>query len=49
MKIVYVNLMILFILAISGCSNVGQSSYNNDSAIWQKAQSQKALQDLEKE
>ena len=49
MKIIYTCAIILLMLVVSGCSNAQQSSYNNDSAQWQKSQSKKALQDLEKE
>ena len=51
MKVVYASAIILLMLVVSGCSTsrVQQSSYNNDSAQWQKSQSKKALQELEKE
>ena len=51
MKTTRINVIILLMLVFSGCSTnrVQQSSYNNDSAQWQKSQSEKALQDLEKE
>ncbi len=49
MKTIYVGVIILLTLIVNGCSNVQQSSYNNDSAQWQKSQSKKALEVLEKE
>ncbi|MGE0737682.1 hypothetical protein [Sulfurimonas sp.] len=46
MKIFY---LFVFLTALfQGCSNTQQSSYNN-SAAWQKAESKKALESLERE
>ncbi|MDQ1264763.1 MAG: hypothetical protein QG559_1764 [Campylobacterota bacterium] len=49
MKIVYIYMLILLALIMNGCASKEQSSYNNDSAQWQKSQAKKAIENLEKE
>jgi hypothetical protein len=47
MKIFY---LFVFLTALfQGCSSTQQSSYNNNSAAWQKSESKKALEGLERE
>lgn len=49
MKIIYIYILVLLTLIINGCASKEQSSYNNDSAQWQKSQAKKAIENLEKE
>jgi len=49
MKMFFLSIVVLIAALFQGCSNTQQSSYNNNAAAWQKAESKKALEALDRE